>query len=242
MISILKKEIATFLNSMIAYIVIVLFLVSMGMFMWVLPDTSILNYGFAEMDSLFSTAPFIFMFVIPAITMRMFAEEKKTGTMELLMTKPVTDWQIILGKYFSGVLLVVFTLLPTVIWYFAIVELGSPSGNIDTAGVIGSYIGLLLLGAVFTSVGVFTSSVTENQIVSFIIGVFLCYIFHSGFTALGSLSIWGNYADLINSFGIAYHYNAMSKGLIDSRDVFYFVSVIFILLSSTHLVLGSRKW
>ena len=242
MISILQKEVAAFLNSMIAYIIIVLFLVIMGMFMWVLPDTSILNYGFAEMNSLFSTAPFIFMFVIPAITMRMFAEEKKTGTIELLMTKPVSDWDIIIGKYLSSVFLVALVLLPTIAWYFAIYELGSPIGNIDTAGVIGSYLGLFLLGAVFSSIGIFASSITDNQIVSFIVGVFICYIFHSGLTALSSLPFWGSWAETVDSVGVSYHYNAMSKGLIDSRDVFYFLSVIFVMLSSTQVVLGSRKW
>jgi ABC-2 type transport system permease protein len=242
MFSILRKEISSFLNSMIAYVVIVLFLVTMGLLMWVFPDTSVLEYGFADMETLFSMAPFVFMFLIPSITMRTFAEEKKSGTLELLFTKPLTDWDIILGKYFSTVLLIVVALVPTVVYYFSVSALGSPEGNIDTAAVIGSYIGLLLLGAVFASVGIFTSSISENQIISFIIGVFLCFILHSGFAAIASINVWGSFSYLIDSMGISYHYSSMSKGLIDSRDLVYFGSVITIMLLFTNLVIGSRKW
>lgn len=227
---------------MIAYIVVGLFLTGMGLFMWVFPETSVLEYGFADMDTLFSIAPFVFMFLIPAITMRTFAEEKKGGTMELLFTKPLTDWEIILGKYLSGLLLVVFAIVPTFIYYFSVSALGNPEGNIDTAGVIGSYLGLFLLGAVFTSIGIFTSSVNENQITSFIIAVFLCYLFHSGFSAIASINVWGSWSDIIAQFGIDYHYQSISKGLVDSRDLLYFISVIIISLSATHMVLGSRKW
>ncbi len=242
MISILLKEINSFLNSMIAYIVIGLFLTGMGLFMWVFPDTSVLEYGFADMDTLFSIAPFIFMFLIPAITMRTFAEEKKGGTMELLFTKPLTDWDIILGKYLAGLTLVVLSILPTFIYYYSIRALGNPENNIDTAGVIGSYLGLFLLGAVFTAIGIFTSSLNENQITAFIIAVFLCYLFHSGFTALASVNVWGTWSDIISQFGIDYHYQSISKGLVDSRDLLYFGSVIMVTLSATHLVLSSRNW
>ncbi len=242
MLSIFRKEINSFLNSLIAYIVIGLFLTAMGLFTWVFPETNVLDYGFADMQTLFSMAPFVFMFLIPAITMRTFAEEKKDGTIELLLTRPVTDLQIILGKYFSSLLLVVFSLLPTLIYYYSIVELGNPPGNIDSAGVAGSYIGLVLLGAVFTSIGILSSALSVNQIVSFIIAVFLCFIVYSGFQSLASVNVWGEFSNLINQLGIAYHYNALSKGLIDSRDVLYFVSIIVFMLLSTHLVLDSRKW
>ncbi|MFN6946752.1 MAG: ABC transporter permease subunit, partial [Cytophagaceae bacterium] len=184
MLSILRKEINTFLNSLIAYIVIVLFLTGMGLFMWVFPETSILEYGFAEMDTLFSLAPFVFMFLIPAITMRTFAEEKKDGTIELLLTRPVTDWQIILGKYLSSVLLVCLALLPTLLYYYSVSSLGSPAGNVDSAGVAGSYIGLVLLGSTFASIGILSSVITVNQIVSFIIAVFICFIFYSGIESM----------------------------------------------------------
>lgn len=242
MLSILRKEINTFLNSLIAYIVIVLFLTGMGLFMWVFPETSILEYGFAEMDTLFSLAPFVFMFLIPAITMRTFAEEKKDGTIELLLTRPVTDWQIILGKYLSSVLLVCLALLPTLLYYYSVSSLGSPAGNVDSAGVAGSYIGLVLLGSTFASIGILSSVITVNQIVSFIIAVFFCFIFYSGFESLATINVWGTYSSFIDKLGISYHYQALSKGLIDSRNVIYFLSVIFLMLLSTKLILGSRKW
>jgi len=242
MFSIFKKELNTFLSSLVAYLVIIIFLTAVGLFVWVFPDTNVLDYGFADLSSLFSLAPYIFMFLIPAITMRTFAEEKKTGTMELLLTKPLTDWDIILGKYLSSLFLVVIALLPTLIYYYAIYQLGNPKGNVDSAGVFGSYIGLILLGAVFTAIGTFASSISENQIVSFVIAVFLCFLLYAGISALASLVIWGGAAYVISQLGLDYHYNALSKGLIDSRNVLYFLSVIFVALSATKLVLGSRKW
>lgn len=242
MLSVFRKEINQFFNSLIAYIVIIVFLTGIGLFMWVFPQYNVLDYGFADMNTLFTMAPFVFMFLIPAITMRTFAEEKKDGTIELLLTKPLTDWQIILGKYFSSFALVVFALLPTLIYYFSVSQLGDPVGNIDSAAVAGSYIGLLLLGAVFTSIGLFSSTISGNQIVSFIVALFLCFLVYQGFFFLSELSFWGKASVLIDQLGIAYHYDALSKGLIDSRDVFYFVSVIFVMLLLTKLILGSRKW
>jgi ABC-2 type transport system permease protein len=242
MYSILIKEINSFLNSLIAYIVISVFLVGIGLFMWVFPDSNVLDYGFADMSTLFNMAPYVFLFLIPAITMRSFAEEKKSGTMELLFTHPVTDFQIIFGKYFSSLLLVIFALLPTLLYYYSVYQLGSPKGNIDSAGVFGSYIGLLMLASVFTSIGIFASSITENQIVAFIISIFMCFFIFTGFSSLSTLALWGQSSDLINSFGIEYHYQALSKGLIDSRDIAYFLSVIASMIVSTQLVLGSRKW
>jgi ABC-2 type transport system permease protein len=242
MLSVFLKEVNSFFNSLIAYIVIAVFLTAMGLFMWVFPQYSVLDYGFAEMSTLFAMAPYIFMFLIPAITMRTFAEEKKDGTIELLLTKPLTDWQIILGKYFSSLILVLFALIPTLVYYYSIHSLGEPEGNIDSAAVFGSYIGLTLLGAVFTSIGIFSSVISTNQIVSFIIAVFLCFIVYMGFFYLSELEVWGAAASLIDQLGIAYHYDALSKGLIDSRDVLYFISIIAIMLLLTRLILGSRKW
>jgi ABC-2 type transport system permease protein len=242
MIAILKKEIRSFLNSLIAYISMIIFLTGMGMFIWVFPDTNVLDYSFADLSTLFNLAPYVYMFLIPAITMRTFAEEKKGGTMELLLTRPVTDWDIILGKFFACFLLIVFTLLPTLVYYFSVYQLGNPVGNIDSAGVAGSYIGLILLGAVFTSIGIFASSISENQIVSFIIAAFLCFILYAGFTSLSTLDIWENAAYFIAQLGIDFHYNALSKGLIDSRNLIYFISVITIMLMATRLVVGSRRW
>ncbi|MEQ8476785.1 gliding motility-associated ABC transporter permease subunit GldF [Fulvivirga sp.] len=242
MFEILRKELNGFLNSLIAYIVISVFLTGIGLLMWVFPETSVLEYGYADMETLFALGPYVFMFLIPAITMRMFAEEKKAGTIELLLTKPLTDWQIILGKYFSGFLLVLFALIPTLVYYYTIYQLGNPVGNVDTAGVVGSYIGLALLGGVFTSIGVFSSLITTNQIVSFIIAVFLCFIFYTGFESLASINVWGAASLFLEQLGIVYHYRAMSKGLLDTRNLIYFLSVIGVMLMFTKFILGSRRW
>jgi ABC-2 type transport system permease protein len=241
-IRILFKEINVFLNSLIAYVIIAVFLTGIGLLMWVFPETSVLDYGFADMGSFFSLCPYIFMFLIPAITMRMFSEEKRGGTMELLLTRPIRDIDIILGKYFAGVFLVAFSILPTILYYFTIRHLGNPVGNIDTAGVIGSYFGLFLLGAVFTSIGIFSSSFTENQVTAFIIAVFMSFFLYFGFNAISGIDALSRVAYQIDQVGILFHYNSMSKGLIDTRDVFYFLSVIAVMLSLTNLILRSRKW
>lgn len=242
MIRVLTKEFNSFLNSLIAYVVIGVFLTGMGLLMWVFPETSVLDYGYADMDTLFSLGPYVFIFLIPAITMRSFAEERKSGTMELLLTKPLTDWDIILGKFLACFLLVLFALLPTIIYYFSVSALGNPAGNIDTPGVIGSYVGLALLAGVFCSVGIVASSITSNQIVAFILAAFLCFIVFSGFESMSTLNVWSANALLIKQFGILYHYEALSKGLIDSRDVIYFISVGALMLLISKIILSSRSW
>ena len=236
------KEVNGFLNSLIAYIVLSVFLVGMGLLVWVFPETSVLNYGYADLETLFSFGPYVLLFLIPAITMRMFAEEKKGGTMELLFTRPLTDWQIILGKYFSSLFLLLLALIPTLLYYYSVYELGNPEGNVDTAGVAGSYIGLFLLGSAFASIGIFASSLTENQIVAFLIALFLCFLLYSGFSSLASINVWGTWSYIIQQLGILHHYNALSRGLIDSRNLVYFLSLIILMLSFTKLILSSRKW
>ncbi len=242
MFSIYIKEINSFLDSLIAYMVIGVFLTAIGLLMWVFPETSVLQYGFADMTTLFALGPYVFMFLIPAITMRTFAEEKKSGTIELLMTRPLTDWDIILGKYLSSLTIVLFAIFPTLVYFISLYLLGNPQGNLDIAGIGGSYIGLALLGAVFTAIGIFASSVTENQIIAFVIAVFLCFLIYSGFSSFASINVWATSSLFIEQLGILYHYSSMSKGLIDSRDLVYFFSVIMIMLLITHLNLGSRKW
>lgn len=242
MIQIVAKEFNSFLNSLIAYVVIGVFLTGMGLLMWVFPETSVLDYGYADMDTLFSLGPYVFIFLIPAITMRSFAEEKKSGTMELLLTKPLTDWDIILGKFLASFLLVLVALAPSLIYYFSIRALGNPTGNIDTPGVIGSYIGLSLLGGVFCSVGIVASSITSNQIIAFILAAFLCFILFTGFESMATLNVWSAQALLIKQFGILYHYDALSKGLIDSRNIIYFVSVGALMLLITKTILSARSW
>lgn len=242
MIRVLTKEFNSFLNSLIAYVVIGVFLTGMGLLVWVFPETSVLDYGYADMDTLFSLGPYVFIFLIPAITMRSFAEERKAGTMELLLTKPLTDWDIILGKFFACFLLVLFALMPTFIYYVSVSALGNPPGNIDTPGVIGSYLGLALLAGVFCSVGIVASSITANQIVAFILAAFLCFIVFSGFESISTLNVWSTHTLLIKQFGILYHYDALSKGLIDSRDVIYFISVGALMLLISKIILSSRSW
>jgi ABC-2 type transport system permease protein len=242
MFAILQKEINSFLNSMIAYLVIGVFLVAIGLFMWVFPETSVLEYGYADMQTLFNLAPWLFLFLIPAITMRSFSEEKKGGTMELLLTKPISDTQLIIGKYLACLFLVVLALIPTLLYYYSIYSLGNPAGNIDSAAVAGSCTGLLFLAAIFTAIGIFASAITDNQIVSFIVAVVGCFLIYAGFDYLATVDIWGDTPNYMSYLGISYHYEALSKGLIDSRDILYFLSVIMVMILGTRLVLESRKW
>jgi len=241
MITILKKEINEFLDSLIAYVVIGIFLTGIGLLMWVFPDTNVLDYGYASMETLFSLAPYVFMFLIPAITMKAFAEEKRSGTIELLYTLPFRDIEIVVGKFFAGFLLVVFSILPTLIYYFSLSYLGNPVGNLDTAGIIGSYIGLILLGGIFTSIGILSSALTGNQIVSFILAAFLCFAFYAGFDSIAAINIWSETSYIIAQIGILSHYETLSKGLIDLSDVVYFLSMVVLFLYMTRIVLNVQK-
>ncbi len=242
MLTILKKEISSFLSSLIAYITIIVFLLVAGLFVWVFPDTSILEYGFATIDTLFNIAPWVFMFLIPAITMRSFSEEKKSGTIELLTTRPISDLQIIMGKYFAGLILVILSVLPTLIYYYSVYQLGSTKGNIDSGAVLGSYIGLVLLGACFVSIGIFASSLADNQIVAFILAVFISFICYAGFDSFSALDLFGRVDTLIAYLGINEHYQSISRGVLDSRDLIYFLSFIALFILLTKTILESRKW
>ncbi|HSZ24411.1 MAG TPA: gliding motility-associated ABC transporter permease subunit GldF [Cytophagaceae bacterium] len=242
MFSVYRKEITGFLNTLIAYLVMIVFITFIGLFMWVFTDSNVMDAGFSDMESLFTFGPIAFLLLIPAVTMRSFAEEKKDGTIELLMTKPLTDWQIILGKYFASFSLVAVALAPTLVYYFSIYSLGNPVGNIDSAAVFSSYIGLLLLGGVFTSIGLLASSLTSNQIFSFILSLIICYFFYDGLSRIADLNLWEGSRAFITSFSLSYHYDALSKGLIDSRNLVYFISITLLMLLSSNLVLGSRKW
>jgi len=226
---------------MVAYITIGVFLIVLGLFLWVFPDTSILEYGYASLESLFNTAPYLFMFLIPAITMRSLAEERREGTFELLATRPVTFGQIIMGKYFACVALVLFALLPTYVYYYSVSALGSPQNNIDTGAVIGSYIGLFLLGASFVAIGLFASAITKNQIIAFTIAVFLSFFVYSGFDSLSQLLSLQNTG--IDQLGISSHYSSVSRGVLDTRDLFYFIALtaLFILLALVTLKLQMQR-
>ncbi|MCF8369170.1 MAG: gliding motility-associated ABC transporter permease subunit GldF [Bacteroidales bacterium] len=239
----LKKEVNGFFNSILGYIVIAVFLLVNGLFLWVFPvESNILDYGYASIDGLFLIGPFVFLFLIPAVTMRFFAEENKTGTIELLMTKPLTDIQVILSKYFAGLLIVLISLIPTLIYFLSVYQLGFPKGNIDTGGMWGSYIGLFFLGASFVAIGLFASSITDNQIVSFILAVVISSFVYIGFEFIYSLDLFGNIDLFVKNLGISAHYSAMSRGVIDTRDVLYFISVTGLFIVFTKVSLESRKW
>jgi len=240
-LSILKKEIISYLSSLVAYVTIGVFLLVLGLFLWVFPDSSILNYGYAGLDSLFSIAPYLFMFLVPAITMRSLAEERREGTFELLLTRPLTGRQIVLGKYFAGLVLVFFALVPTLVYYYSVYTLGAPQGNIDTGAVIGSYIGLFLLGAVFCAIGLFASSISKNQVIAFTIAVFLCFFFYSGFDSLSGLLSLQSLG--LENLGITQHYQSVSRGVLDTRDLVYFIvlSGLFICLTLAVLIRQRQK-
>jgi ABC-2 type transport system permease protein len=246
MLTLYLKEIRSFLSSLIGYMAIGVFISLIGIFLWVIPSESggsnILDNGFANIDPLFSIAPWVYLFLIPAITMRSFSEEKKTGTLELLLTRPLSDLQIVLAKYLAGFTLVIVSLLPTLIYYYSVHVLGLPKGNIDTGGMWGSYIGLLFLGAGFVAIGIFASSIAENQVIAFIIALLLCFFCYIGFDYVAQSGVFGKYDALVKYLGINDHYVSMSRGVIDTRDALYFISLIALFNLLTKLVLESRKW
>lgn len=237
------KEIRSFLNSITGYLVIIVYLLINSVFLWLFAGNfNMIDGSYASIDNLFIISPWVFMFLIPAITMRMFADEKKGGTMELLLTKPLSDMSIIWSKFSAGFVLVLLSILPTLLYYYSIYQLGNPMGNIDSGGAFGSYIGLLFLGSSYVAIGVFASSLTDNQIISFLISLFLCFFFYIGFEEIAGLEVFNNADLLIKGLGINEHYSSISRGVVDSRDVIYFLGLILIFAQATRLVLQSRKW
>lgn len=242
MYAVFKRELFSLLNSLMAYITIGVFLLVSGLLLWFFPDTSILEYGYAELNGFFSLTPFLFMFLIPAITMRSFAEERREGTYVLLASRPLTEWQIILAKYFACLILLLFALIPTLLYYYSIVQLGLPKGNIDGGAVTGSYIGLLLLGSAFAAIGIFASSVTRNQVIAFAVAVFLSFIAYSGFDALSKIFAFDVLEGVFSWLSINEHFQSMSRGVLDTRDLVYFITFILLFLGMTRIVIGGRKW
>jgi ABC-2 type transport system permease protein len=242
MLTIFKKEFSVYLSSLVAYITIIIFLIVLSLFLWVFPDSSIVEYGYSSLESMFNITPYLFMFLIPALTMRSFAEERKEGTYELLVSKPLTEWDILLGKYFATLAVVLLALIPTLVYYYSVYSLGVTRGNIDSGAVIGSYIGLFLLGAAFTAIGIFSSSITKNQIIAFAVAVFLCFFAFSGFDSISSILSLQKVDWLLISLGINEHYQSISRGVLDTRDLVYFLSFITLFLLMTKTILGSRKW
>ena len=242
MFALYKKELQGYFSSLVGFATIILFLVATGIFLWIFPGSgNVLDYGEASLATLFENGPLIFMFIIPAITMRSFSDEHRTGTLEILCTKPLSEAKIILAKYLSSVTVVAFSMLPTLMYYYSIVEMGAPKGNIDHAGTWGAYIGLFLLGATFVAVGIFASSVSKNQVISFMIALLICFVIFVGFEYMAT-SLEAPYDYLFIKFGINEHYFSMQKGVIDTRDLLYYFSVIATFLLGTNTVLQSRKW
>jgi ABC-2 type transport system permease protein len=239
--SIFLKEIHSFFSSIIGYVVLLVFLIACGLFLWIIPDYSILGYGYAAMDRFFATAPWLLLLLVPAITMRSFADEFRSGTIEWLSTKPLTVLDIILGKYFATLVLVMFALLPTLLYVYTISYLALPDNLPDYGAIIGSYIGLVFLAATFSAVGVFCSSLTGNQVVAFLISLLACYLLYTGFERLSSIPSLAQGVDYyLSMVGMEFHYNSISRGLIDTRDVIYFLSVILLFVALTRYSLNSR--
>ena len=236
MLTVFQKEVSSFFGSLIGYLVMAVFLTGVGLFFWAF-EGNVLEAMYASLDPLFSYGPYFFLFLVPAITMRAFAEEAKSGTLELLFTKPLTAWQVIGGKYLAAFFLIVFSLLPTIVYAITIWLLGEPVGNLDVGATIGSYLGLIAVGGIFAGIGLFTSALSENQIVAFILGVFLCFIFFVGFEYLSGINVIKGFTAILVELGIMEHYRSISRGVIDSRDIIYFLSFIAVSLLATRLVL-----
>lgn len=237
-----KKEIASFFGSLTGYIVVSIFVIANSLFLWVFPGQyNILDNGHANLDTLFFMAPWIFLFLVPAVTMRLFADEKRTGTIELLYTRPLSNMQIIISKYSSGVALVIFSLVPVLIYFITVGFLGETLWNIDTGAFWGSFIGLFFLATVYVSIGVFASSITDNQIIAFLTAMIISFFFYIGFEAISSLEIWGNFGSNIENLGINAHYKSMSRGVLDTRDIIYFIAVSAIFLLLTKAVLSRNR-
>lgn len=237
--SLFLKEINTFFNQLTGYLLLTAFLVALGLVVWVFPETSVLEYGFADLEALFVYTPFVFVFLVPAITMRMIAEEKKSGTWELLVTSPLKNSSIILAKYLASLALIVLALLPTLIYYYSIVQLGDPVGNIDSAGFFGSFVGLILIGAAFAAVGIFSSALSDNQITAFVIGVFIGFVFYFGLPEIAALQS-SQAALFMEELSMSYHYESMGRGVIDSSNLVYFISFIGILLVLTRIIIKRK--
>ncbi|MBV5314511.1 MAG: gliding motility-associated ABC transporter substrate-binding protein GldG [Prolixibacteraceae bacterium] len=242
MYSLLKKEIASFFGSLTGYVVVFVFLLTTSLFLWVFPGNyNIPEGGYASLDGLFSLAPWVYLFLVPAITMRLFAEEKRMGTMEVLLTRPLSVFQIVFAKYLAGLLLVSISLLPTLIYFYSVYALGNPVGCIDTGGTWGAFIGLFFLAAIYVAIGVLASALTDNPVSSFVLALFLSFLAYLGFDLVGSMQMPSALQKLIVGFGINEHYQSISRGVVDSRDLIYFLSVIFIFLFLTSRIIHFHR-
>lgn len=243
MLAIFRKEINWFFSNLTGYILIIFFLLINSLFMWVFPgELNILDSGYAGLDTLFFISPWVFLFLVPSVTMRMISEEKRLGTIELIYSKPVTERGIVYGKYLASIALVLLALVPGIIYYVSVYALGETPGNLDKGGTMGSFIGLFFLAAVYASAGIFASSLTGNQVIAFMISVIICFFLYMGFDSFAYLPGLKELDELVIRLGINEHYRSMSRGVIDIRDIVYFVAVIGIFTELTIFSLQSRKW
>jgi ABC-2 type transport system permease protein len=243
MFAIFRKEISGFFSSLTGYIVIIVFLLFNSLFMWVFPgEYNIFDSGYAGLETLFFLSPWLFLFLVPAVTMRMFAEEKRLGTMELIYSRPITERGIIWGKYLASVALVLLALLPCLIYYVSVYMLGESPGNLDIGGTWGAFIGLFFLASVYASIGIFASSITDNQVIAFIIAVVVCFIMYMGFDSFAYLPGLKKIDEFVIMLGINEHYKSISRGVLDIRDIIYFVSVAVFFNEATRFFMASRKW
>jgi ABC-2 type transport system permease protein len=243
MFSIFRKEISGFFSSLTGYIVIIVFLLINSLFMWVFPgEWNIFDNGYSGLDTLFFISPWVFLFLVPAVTMRMIAEEKRLGTIELIYSRPITEREIIWGKYLASVLLVLLSLLPGLIYYFSVYMLGDTPGNLDKGSTLGAFIGLFFLASVYASAGIFASSLTDNQVIAFIVSVLICFFLFMGFDSFAYLPGLKKLDEFVIRLGINEHYKSVSRGVLDLKDAVYFISVALIFNEATRLVLLSRKW
>ena len=243
MLAIFKKEISGFFSSLTGYMVILVFLLINSLFMWVFPgEWNIFDTGYAGLDTLFFLSPWVFLFLVPAVTMKMIAEEKRLGTIELIYSRPITERGIIWGKFLASIILVLLALIPGLIYYISVYMLGESPGNLDRGGTLGAFIGLFFLASVYASAGIFASSVTENQVVAFILAVLICFFLFMGFDSFAYLPGLKKMDEFVLNLGINEHYKSVSRGVIDIKDAVYFISVALIFNEATRLVLLSRKW
>lgn len=237
MIAILKKEFHSFFASPVGYLVIGLFLVLNALFLWVFEnDFNLFDYGFADLTPFFQLVPWIFIFLIPAVTMRSFSDELRLGTLELLLTRPIGKLQLVLGKFTGALLLIVLALIPTLVYVYAIDQLGNPQGNYDLGVVVGSYLGLLFLASAYTAIGVFASTLSENQIVAFISAAFVCFLFFFGFNALSEVLT----LSFLQELSLQSHFESISRGVIDSSDLIYFLSLTAFFIGLTVFKLENK--
>ena len=242
MITLYKKELSIFFSSIIGPLIIGLFLLFNGLLLWSnISQFNIPNNAYASMDAFFTLTPLLFMLFIPAISMRTFSEEYNTGTIEILITKPITAYQIITSKFLAILTLVTISIIPTALYVITIYFLGETIGNLDLAGISGSYIGLFILSSIFTSIGVFASSISNNQIIAFIIGIIISVIFYFGFDLLSNIPILQPIDFILQKIGISYHYNIMSKGLLLVSDIVYFISISFLFLKFSELIILNKR-